>query len=411
MKRFFRTLCVLLGVSFAMASCLSNSDDTTTAYKDTAITGITLGTLNRYIQTTSSSTGNDTIVKYTFTGSSYSLTINQLDGTIYNVEEFPSGTDLKHILISSVSTKNNGIVTIKSLTSDEVSIISTTDSIDFSTPRILRVFSSDLSVYRDYTVTLYVDDQAGVTFGWKKVATNDALKGWTDKHLVAFKDSVRLVDQNIITKQNDDVAFRMNGQTVERSENLENWEVIGSADVKQLLGASTTEFFALGNDGLIKCSKDDCVTWQDESYDDDISLLPVSDIAMTSWEYASLDSTDYTMMVGTTMNGDVSTWRKINLKGGPDKGGIWSYMPVAWGNTETLPKQSNLTIVNYDNNILALGSDKVLYQSKDQGITWRKSSTYALPASMKGTIMTMVLCRDILWIVTDAGEIWQGAKR
>lgn len=411
MKRFFRTLCVLLGVSVTMTSCLNSSDDTTTTYTDTAITAITFGTLNRYTQTTSSTTGNDTIIKSTLTGSAYSLTINQLNGNIYNEDVFPAGTDLKHVLISSVSTKNNGIVTIKSLTSDTVRIINTTDSIDFSTPRTLRVYSSDLSKYRDYTVTLYVDEYSGVTFGWKKIATNDSLKGWTDKHIILFDDTLRLVDKDIITKQYQDVAFRINGQTLERSENLKDWNAIGKADVKQLLGASTTELFALGNDNLIKCSKDDGVTWQNDTFDDDTSLMPVIDIAMTSWEYASLDSADYTMMVGTTLKGDVSIWRKINLFGGPDKGGMWSYMPVAWGNMKTLPRQSNLTIVNYNNNILALGSNRVIYQSRDQGITWQESSTYALPASMKGTMMEMILCYDVLWIVTDAGEIWQGTKR
>ena len=141
MKTFPRTICVLLSLSALMTACLGGDDEQGTTYSDMAITAVTLGTLNRYTETVSSSTGNDTVVKSTLTGSNYRLTIDQVGHRIYNQDSLPVGTDLKHVVISSISTKNNGMVYLKSLTSDSVRYLSTTDSVDFTLPRTLRVFA------------------------------------------------------------------------------------------------------------------------------------------------------------------------------------------------------------------------------------------------------------------------------
>ena len=318
MKKLFKPLCVMLSALVTMTSCLGNSDEDTTVYSDMAITAFTLGTLNRYTHSTSSDTGNDTIIKSTLTGSNYHMAIDQNGYRIYNQDLLPSGTDLAHVTISSVSTVNNGIVTLKSLTSDSIRFFSTSDSIDFTVPRVFRVFPTDMVGYRDYTVSLLVDENAGLSFEWKKVATRIDLQGWTVNHLVAFGDSVRLVDQNVVTSE--DCAFRLNGTNVERSEDLDNWAVMGTAALKQLVGVGTKGLFALGIDGMMKRSEDDGATWQDETLDEDVSLLPVSDIAMTSWDYTPLDSADYLLMVGNDVQSQVRVWRKINQYGGVSKG-------------------------------------------------------------------------------------------
>ena len=101
-----------------LASCLKDNDTSVETYSDTAITAVTLGTLNRYTHTVSSKTGNDTIIKSTLTGSTYRLTIDQLGCKIFNRDSLPLGTDLKHVVLSGVSTKNGGVAFIKSLISD-----------------------------------------------------------------------------------------------------------------------------------------------------------------------------------------------------------------------------------------------------------------------------------------------------
>ena len=409
MKKYTKALCVMLGAVLTLTSCLGSSDDETTVYNDMAITAIKLGTLNRYTTSTSSSTGNDTIIKTTITGSNYNMTIDQLGSRIYNHDLLPSGIDLKHVVISSISTKNNGIVTIKSPTSDSIRIFSTSDSIDFSFPRVFRVFSSDLEGHRDYTVELSIDENANLSFEWKKMDTRADLAGWTDKHLVAFGDSVCLVDRQVVA--NDSYAFRLNGSDVERSGDLVNWTTMGTDNLKLLLGMGTKGLYALSSDGRMKRSADQGATWQEETLDEDASLLPVSDVAMTAFNYTPVDSTDYLLMAGIDANGEMRIWRKISQYGGPTKGGKWVYMPIDQTNTFVLPLLKQLSMTYYNDKVLALGSDKTIYESRDQGITWRASTTYKIPAALTGDVMTMIAdSKNRLWLVTETGELWRGVK-
>ena len=409
MKKIFNALYVMLAALLTLTSCLGSSEDETVLYSDMAITAITLGTLNKYTETTSSTTGNDTIIKSTMTGSAFSMTIDQLGNRIYNQDLLPLGTDLKHVLISSISTKNNGIVTIKSPTSDSIRIFSTTDSIDLSYPRVFRVFSSNLEDYRDYTVELKIDETSNLSFGWKKMDTRADLAGWSDKHLVAFGDSVCLVDCQVVAK--DSYAFRLNGTSIEYSDDMTNWAVMGSDNLKQLLGMGTKGLFALSNDGKMKRSDDNGATWQEETLDEPATLLPVSDVAMTSFDYAPIDSADFLLMVGTDAAGQMQVWRKINQYGGPIKGGKWVYMPVDNTNTFVLPQLKQLSMAYYNGRILVLGNDNIIYESRDQGITWFASMTYTIPASLTGSYVTMASdSKNRLWLVTDTGELWRGMK-
>lgn len=409
MKKISNALYVMLGALLTLTSCLGGSDDETAVYSDMAITAITLGTINKYTETTSSSTGNDTIIKTAMTGSAFCMTIDQLGNKIYNHDLLPLGSDLKHVLISSISTKNNGIVTIKSPTSDSIRVFSSSDSIDFSSPRVFRVFSSDLLGYRDYTVELKIDENTNLSFEWKKVETRADFAGWTDKHLVAFADSVYLTDRQVVS--NNSSAFRLSGTNIEHSDDMTNWSVMGSDNLKQLLGMGTKGLFALSNDGKMKHSDDNGATWQEETLDDVASLLPVNDVAMASFDYTPIDSADFLLMAGTDASGEMRIWRKISQYGGLTKGGKWVYMPVDQTNTFVLPPLQKLSMTYFNNKILVLGNDKVIYESRDQGITWFASTTYKIPASLTGTCVTMASdSKNRLWLVTDTGELWRGMK-
>ena len=165
MKRIFHVFCGLLAVILSLTSCLGSSDSDITTYNDVAIKSFSLGKLNRYIHTTTKS-GADSVYKATFTASSYKMNIDQLKHTISNADSLPIGTDKAHI-ICTVTTANNGIVYLKSLMSDTLKYFSSgNDSVDFTQPRVFRVFSSDGLGYRDYLVSLNVRSQEAGKFGW-----------------------------------------------------------------------------------------------------------------------------------------------------------------------------------------------------------------------------------------------------
>ena len=393
MKRIIQSLCMLLLSSAVLTSCLSDDDSSGESYSDTAITAVTLGTLNRYTQTVSSKTGNDTIIKTTLTGSNYKLTIDQLGRTIGNLDSLPLGTDLKHVVISSLSTKNSGTALIKSLISDTLFYVRTTDSLDFTQPRLLRVLAANGADYRDYTMTLTASTTTGTTFGWQKVRQDSGLAGWTDKKLVAVGDSEKLVEKGVIAV--DSVLFETNTPT--------------------LLGATEHEIIAMDDNGrLITNNKRLGIRWREEQLDDSPALLPTSAMAMTSWKYFPADSTDCILLAGNSDADAVNAvcWRKLSRTVGTDTEGTWVYMPVDGYNRYALPRQEYLSMTYYNNNVLAVGSNMKLYMSRDQGITWKTQTIYALPAQIGGTRATIAADkRERLWLVTDTGELWMGTLR
>ena len=301
------------------------------------------------------------------------MTIDQLGCRIFNQTELPMGTDIKHVLCT-ISTKNGGLVALQSMTSDSLKWHASTDSVDFSQPRLFRVFSTDGTAIRDYTVELNVSATTGTTFAWELAATVGSVD-LAGKKLEADGDSVRLVE----------TAY-------------------GN------VGASAYEQYAFGDDGLLKSSRDGGETWATELLDDESTLLPAAGkTAFVSWSYFTADDTDYALLVGTPRQDDepnMRVWRKIVPQAG---GGQWVYMAFDDANHYPLPRQEWITMTCYDGSVLAVGSDMVLRQSTDQGITWRESSTYALPDGLEG--MRVLLATDSeerLWLLTDTGQLWRG---
>ena len=377
MRRFFLCFCVLLTGAATLSSCLKDDDEDYSGYTDVAITQFTLGTLNRYVHTTSTKTGKDTVVVNTVTGSNYKMTIDHLKQRIYNVTPLPVGTDPKHV-VCTVSARNGGLVALKSATSDTLRWHSSTDSVDFSVPRTFRVYASNGIDMRDYTVTLNVSEDAGVSFEWQLVKTDDAL-AWTEgMRLEAYGDSVRLCQKDSI------------------------------------VGRSTTACYMLTDDGRLCCSTDNGQTWRDEILDDKAALLPMAGEAVCiSWPYGPADNTDYVLLVGKPRQEGVNImriWRKIESHDGSK--GQWVYMPYDVDNNYPLPLNDNMTMACYDNMVLAAGDGKTVRISRDQGITWRINTKYSFPSTLSGDHVTMATdTQGRLWLLTSSGQLWQGALR
>ncbi len=375
MKRLFRTLCAVFIGSTVLTACLNDDDQQTATYSDVAITQFTLGTLNRYTHVTSSATGNDSVVKTTLTGSNYRMTIDHLQQLIFNNNDLPVGTDVAHV-VCTITTKNGGLVALQSMTSDSLRWFSSTDSIDFTQPRTFRVFASDGLSSRDYTVRLNVSQNTGINFGWELTKTDTQMAGWTTgKRIVAQGDSVLLVDADSI------------------------------------IGQTTHESYMMDSDGHMKKSTDGGISWTDELLDDDETLLPAVGTAVcVTWPYAPADNTEYVLMVGRPRQGDVQTmrvWRKITS--GNDNA-RWIYMPFDDINNYPLTLIDGISMACYDGTVLCVGNDLVMRQSRDQGVTWRTTSDYALPATLTGTRVIMTAdTKEQLWLLTDTGQLWKGA--
>lgn len=435
MKNTIGALCLLLAGLGLLSSCLNSDESDVTLYEDTAITAVTLGTLNRYTYTYSSVTGNDTIIKTTLVGSAYKMTIDHIGRKIYNQTELPLGTDLEHVVISTLTTKNGGLALIKSPTSDTLSYIGTTDSLDFSIPRTLRVYSSSGKTYRDYTMTLTASETTGVNFHWVKAGEFDQLKGWKDQHLVVCLDTALMVDRGTVILGStiyDVMAMRIGddgrvehsylgkdgqgGQLYIPPTHEWPWEKLPGTEapgLATLIGATDHEIFALGTDGRLKvCTDGIGLEWRDEQLDSDASLLPTKELTLVSWPYAPADSMDYVLLAGQSENGEHTVlWRKISrYSEQTDKTeGKWVYMPLDGANRYPLPSQEGLSMAYYNGSVLAVGNQLQVLQSRDQGITWKKNGAYSLPASLQGTRVSMASAPEgRMWLVTDTGQLWLG---
>ena len=384
--KYFKISFILAMTIVLMASCLKAESDNVTLYNDAVITGFTLGTMNKYVEST----------KTTYSGSTYEFDINQAVATnifkdvtcigrsIYNNDSLPLGTDLKHVLCT-VTTLNNGITIIERIDEPNVyDYYSSTDSIDFTQPRKFRVFSSDGSVYNDYYVSVNAHQEDGDEFVWKLVDDN-----WT-----AVPDAMPL-----------------------------------PAGIKQLLGKSTTEQYALSTDNKLMVSRDNGATWQEDAVTDDADLLPTRDLSLISYPMTNTDSVDYVLLIGNREVNEQNNesiamvWRKVVDYSKQAPQARWTYMERnAKSDSLALPRMENLTMVKYDDGILAFGGmglggfDQLpyytIYQSRDNGITWKYNPIYDYPEGFDhyaDNVRAVVDNDNFLWLYCEgSGQVWRG---
>ena len=351
MRKFFQACWVMLAATLLTTSCLGSDDDDVTTYDDVAIMSFTLGTLNRYL-TTTSSTGADSTYKTTYAGSSYKMNIDHLGGRIFNSDSLLNGTDNRHVLCT-ITTSNSALVTVKSMTSDSLRVFSSSDSIDFSQARVFRVHSTDGAYTRDYIVSLAVRQMEQGTLLWKPMQELPTTK-WTDWQFAYNADSTGIVASN------------------------DNWE---------------SSFV--------------------ETLDESAGLLPHNG-QFVSWNLANNRQT-YALLWGeNSLTGDdrLTLWRKVIDNDRPQSSG-WVYMTPSYTNPYYLPKGQRYWLMPYANgSVLAIAADGTMYKSEDQGITWMTSSQLVMPTDFNGTVEEATTDADgYIWVKEQTtGRVWRGLQ-
>ncbi|MBO5592488.1 MAG: hypothetical protein J5913_05950 [Prevotella sp.] len=375
MRRYIFMLCVVLAGAVLYTSCMGDDSRTnTTVYEETAITAFKLTTVNRYLHTTTKS-GKDSVYKKTLSNPAV-FTIDQNTYEIYNTDSLPYGCDVKHVL-ATITSKNSSQIMIKSVVGDTLRTYYSTDSIDFSNPREIQAYNSDLSNHRSYTVKVNVRQYDNSSMIWELMS---------------------IEDMPIPTSQFIDVAWQ---------------EKVKAAGLREFIGEGTIEAYAYDNDGKLMVSVDGGLTWKPDSIGGDASLLPTSDVEFLSLPFAVNDSTDYQLLVGSNENdaNHAVVWRKVAEFGYDSDPCKWVQIPFSHYNTYALPKLKNIDLLLYNGLVLAIGSDKKIYQSRDKGITWKTSSAYQLPKDLQSNDFYAFVDEDYIWIVgNDNGEVWRGLK-
>lgn len=439
-------------------SCLGDDDENLTYYDDMAITAFSLGELNRYLYVTASN-GADSLVKSKVTGSTYKFYIDQLKGEIYNPDSLPYGTDGAHV-ICNMTSKNGGNILLKSMTSDSVRYYSSSDSIDFTSPREFRVIANDGSGYRSYMVRVNIHKEKEDVFTWQQMTANSTLGALTGMKAVALGGKLFVfgsdgtttltyvsdeTDGNTWTQTTynfngipaadayksatvyDGYIYMPVGNQLMRTQDGSTWEVAGTADFRQLAGASTTELYALSNSNTLLVSKDGGASWAEDALDDSNAKLPVQDISCTSSPLVTNAKTDRVVLVGSRSLSDyaadstATVWGNIVEYADGSHDNSWMF----YDNTSRqhqLPRLAGLTTFLYDGKIMALGGKGIggstaaafphFYCSQDGGISWSADARITLPAAFSSSATTFALTvdsRHFIWIVCgESGQIWRG---
>lgn len=359
MKKKLYTIAVLLALAITVTSCLGDGNEAEiTVYDDTAMSSFSLSAVNRIVHTTSKS-GADSVYRAKLSVASYPFTIDQYQRKIYNLDSLPADCDVKHVLVTAAATAYSGIIGVKSTTSDSVAYYSSSDSLDFTSPRIFRIFNNTGSKYRDYEVRLNVKTKVENQTNWTRMPEGTALPttpttGWD---------------------------FRYNIE---------------------------------GNG--IQSSKDNWTTIIDETLDEDPRLLPNSSSAsFVSWNLG--DGSTYALLAGNCDAQDkyMTVWRKVIDNQNPTNSG-WVFIPIESNNNFGLPKLENYQsyfLLPYTNGkVLAIDGNGVIYQSVDQGITWK------IPTALQPTVSNVKSAatdgKGGIWLLEDEGGkdvVWYGREK
>lgn len=444
MKRKFFAFIALITATLSLSSCLS-SDETTVEYThDTAITAFSLGSLDRYTKTTA---GKDTLLKANVTGSDYKFYIDQAQRKIYNVDSLPAGTRTAAVLATITSKNSSPVILMHAKQTenlDSATYYSSTDSINFSEPRLIRVYSSDYSAYAQYTVTVYVHKELPYEFKWHELAQNNSqLAAFSDLKAVACGDYIYVfgktdegtkvlksaindgsawssITMNVGLSSDayqsavalDGKLYISDGGKVYASADAAIWTVVSdNADIKQLIGASSKNLYAYTATG-ISVSEDKGANWKAEKLDTDKAYLPKQNISMNVAGVLSAKDVENVMLLGTRdkalKDTVATTWlRTVDYDANED--GQWNYLEIENNKSGKMPWLDQVITCAADTGFVALGSNGKWYKSQDAGLTWKQDAMVVLPAKF-ATEGRFAFCRDnkhYYWIIRN-GYVWRG---
>lgn len=442
MKRKFFAFIALITATLSLSSCLS-SDETTVEYThDTAITAFSLGSLDRYTKTKA---GKDTLLKANVAGSDYKFYIDQAQLLIYNVDSLPCGVRDTAIL-ATISSKNSSPILLMDInkTDSVAAYYSSSDSINFSKPRFIRVYSSDYSAYAQYKVTVNVHQELPYEFKWHKLAQNNSqLAAFSDLKAVACGDYIYVfgktaegtkvlkyaindgnawssIMMNVSLSSDayqsavalDDKLYIADGGKVYASADAATWKVVSeNPDITQLIGASSKYLYAYTAAG-ISVSKNQGASWEQEKLDTDAAYLPTQNISMNVAGVLSAKNVENVMLMGTrnkALNDTITTWLRTVDYDENAEAGQWNYLEIEKNQSGKMPWLDQVITCAADTGFVALGSNGKWYKSQDAGLTWTQDKKVALPDEF-GTAGRFAFCRDkqhYYWIIRN-GYVWRG---
>lgn len=456
MRRYFCPLVLLFAAVTLLASCLNSDNEDIVYSDDVAITTFSIKSAEMTVYTTSSTGEDSTYVTSNTSLSSYKFVIDHAKGEIYNVDSLPYNIDASKILVTC-TTKNNGIAALRSIEKPDSMVYLAADTIDFTQPRTVVVYSASGMYSRDYTVKVNVHEQNGDEINWHQVTTNSDFASLTKMrgfqlgeflYVLGVKDGHTMVygsirddhhqnwdllatlsenaSQNVVVC--NDRLYVLDGTDLKVSADGVNYETVATqVPITRLVAQSSVALYGIDDSANMLMSEDAGKTWVADEVDFG-TVIPTNDITYTLVNYPSLPNTECVIVTG---NRDAEAYpqdttavvlTKVIEKTAGARANAWSGVTVNSWDKNLLPRMENLTLFPYDGGAYVLGGKGVgdcnvtafsaFYKSADCGFSWRKSVDMKLPDGFESSPTSFAVFVDSdnsVWIVCGGtGAVWKG---
>ncbi|MEG1684822.1 MAG: DUF6242 domain-containing protein [Bacteroides sp.] len=464
--KFLSVIVSSLIVSLTFTSCLDN--ETTLEYGTDAT--VTSFSLTNVVTFTDAKTvlGKDTVLLDTINVSNTAtnpnrrpFTIDQISGRIFNPDSLPKGTNLKKQLInlsiggSAVEVKYEK--RINNL-ADTTFYWASTDSLDFTNKVSFIVHAADYNVTKTYQVDMFVHKQDPNLLVWNEVKNHNL-------PVITGKQKAITLAENIyvFAQEGNNVSVYVTG--IKDGKTWKKSSTITKADCSSAITFKNKLFIV--SDGNVSASVDG-IAWtvgnatsagitnmiaafdnapvNTRLYKEDVKLTGIrgEKFVQTSdgekWEEGNNTPSDFLKTISTSTAAYVSKSNpdieKIVIAGIINETDTAAAVWGTYSNSTTWAKYSpedenifdcpnlkNLTIIRYNNQLLAFGGEGIsngkvitpfqaFYSSLDDGKTWKevkKNLSFPKEFTNGGAYSCVVDKDNFIWIVrSNNGGIWKG---
>ena len=425
-----------------LAGCFSDDDYEYDTSGDCIISAVTLATLKRTINTTTSS-GADTSYVTSLTGSQFPITIDQLNCRIYNLDSLPVGTQVDKVVFSKFNTSNT--VVIRSLYSGEDTTFVYSDSTDLSVPRLFTAYAEDGTTSRTYTMELRVHKEDGDSSTWSKAGTSADVAALSEMRALMFGGQICVFGQNggnpVLLTASTDAPAALNSASVD----------CAGLDVYSIV-AGESELFALADAGLVKStdglswstdgiampdgvsafdgllvfgsehlcaisgrqiysSTDGGASWTADEADEP-DELPASNFAGACLPSLTDATYENLVFVGQDADGTGVSWlRNIDLT--DELTFAWNFLTPPTKTAYRVPSLAHYSLSAYGNGCLLVGEESdgslgSLYYSEDQGRSWNAGTIKRPDVSAATCVGATANDGQIYIYCGGSGEVWTG---
>lgn len=354
--------------------------------------------MNRYYLGKTSDGTKDSTYATTIAGSNYKFYIDQAAGKIYNADSLPVGTKISAALASITAKQSSPLLWALKDKDNKDSLVyySSSDSVDFSKPKEIRVYNNDYSAYRTYTITVNVHKEGPDSFVWHSLAAqNGDLAALAGMKAVSAGNCVYVFGKsnggtkifktglnggafgNPLTPNvalgedayksaiaKDGKLYILNNGEVLKSDDAINWEsVTTDASLLQLIGASSNYLYAYTAAG-IAVSKDNGASWTPDAMDDKgADFLPTENLSLVVKPVRSVKGAENLLLLGNRKvrenekKDTVATiWTRTFDAGEATDSYQWNYVEYQAHQAGMLPYLNTLQVALNDSGYVALAA-------------------------------------------------------